>query len=236
MELCILIPAKNEEVTLSETVTILQETLSSKIKFNILVVDDYSEDGTLELLANLTEQYSNLSYVSNTSSRGVGNAIKFGLSIWKGDVIAVCMADGSDAPEDILKSYYMIDQDGYDCVFGSRFIKGGGTDEYPLLKLVLNRIFNGAVKFIFGFKYNDFTNIFKVYHRRAIVSIGPILSGGFSIGLEMSVKVLKQKLNVKIIPITWKQRTAGVSKLKLSKNIRHYTSTLIYLLRYESQQ
>ena len=81
MELCILIPAKNEEVTLSETVTILQETLSSKIKFNILVVDDYSEDGTLELLANLTEQYSNLSYVSNTSSRGVGNAIKFAWSV-----------------------------------------------------------------------------------------------------------------------------------------------------------
>lgn len=234
MELCIIIPANNEELTLTETLENIQKKLEGEITFNILVVNDHSDDGTLKLLENLTLVFPNLQYVSNQWEGGVGNAIRYGLSKWDGDIVALCMADGSDAPEDILLSYKKIQEEGYDCVFGSRFIKGVRVTNYPFIKLILNRIFNTWVRIISGNKYNDFTNIFKVYHRRAIKAISPLNSTGFSIGLEMSLKAFKRKLQIAIIPISWTQRKAGVSKLKLSKNFKLYMSTLRKSLKNES--
>jgi len=236
MELCIIIPAKNEELALTETIENLHQKLIRVVPFSILVVNDHSNDGTLELLKNLALSYSSLKHVSNKFDAGVGNAIRFGLSKWQGDIVALCMADGSDAQEDILLSYKKIKDEGYDCVFGSRFIKGGNVKKYPIIKLILNRIFNSWVRIISGYKYNDFTNIFKVYHRRSIEAISPLNSTGFSIGLEMSLKAYKRRLNIAVIPISWVQRKVGVSKLKLSKNFILYMSTLKKSLKNESAQ
>jgi dolichol-phosphate mannosyltransferase len=213
-------------LTLTETIDNIQKKLDGEIPYNILVINDHSDDGTLQLLENLSRIYSHLKFVSNEWEGGVGNAIRFGLSQWQGDIVAICMADGSDAPEDILLSYKMICDDRYDCVFGSRFIKGGQVENYPFVKYFLNRIFNNWVKIKTGINYNDFTNIFKLYHRRSIEVIYPLDSTGFSIGLEMSLKAFKRGLNIAIIPISWKQRKAGVSKLKLSENFKLYMSTL----------
>lgn len=226
MELCVIIPAKNEMLTLTETIDNIQKKLQGEIPYNILVVNDHSDDGTLQLLENLSRMYSNLKFVSNEWDGGVGNAIRFGLTQWQGDIVAICMADGSDSPEDILLSYKKICEDSYDCVFGSRFIKGGQVKNYPFVKYFLNRIFNNWVRIKTGINYNDFTNIFKLYHRRSIEVIFPLDSTGFSIGLEMSLKAFKRGLSIAIIPVSWKQRKAGVSKLKLRKNIKLYMSTL----------
>ncbi len=234
MNLCIIIPAKNEELTLAETIENLQEELNDKIPFSILVINDYSDDGTLNLLEKLASKYSNLEYISNEWEGGVGNAIRYGLSKWQGDIVSLCMADGSDAPKNILESYHKITREGYDCVFGSRFIKGGQVMNYPIIKLILNRIFNIGVRIISKNKYNDFTNIFKIYHRHAINSMLPLDSTGFSIGLEMSLKAFNENMKIAIIPISWTQRKAGVSKLKLNKNFKLYMSTLRKSLRNES--
>ena len=234
MQLCIIIPAKNEEATLIETIENLQENLNGHIPLSILVINDYSDDGTLDLLEKLASRYSNIEYLSNEGQGGVGNAIRYGLSKWQGDVVSICMADGSDNPKNILESYHKITEEGYDCVFGSRFIKGGQVTNYPFVKLILNRIFNIGVRLISKNKYNDFTNIFKVYHRRAINSILPLDSTGFSIGLEMSLKAFNKNMKIAVIPISWTQRKAGVSKLKLSKNFKLYMSTLRKSLKNES--
>lgn len=226
MELCVIIPAKNEMLTLTETIDNIQKKLKGEIPFNILVVNDHSDDGTLQLLENLSRIYSHLKFVSNEWAGGVGNAIRFGLTQWQGDIVAICMADGSDAPEDILLSYKIICEGDYDCVFGSRFIKGGKVENYPFVKYFLNRIFNNWVRIKTAINYNDFTNIFKLYHRRSIEVIFPLDSTGFSIGLEMSLKAFKRGLSIAIIPVSWKQRKAGVSKLKLSENFKLYISTL----------
>ncbi|MDB2463804.1 glycosyltransferase family 2 protein [Flavobacteriaceae bacterium] len=234
MELCIIIPANNEEHTLTKTLDNIQRELEGNIPFNILVVNDHSDDGTVNLLEYFESTFPNIKYVSNEWDGGVGNAICYGLSKWQGDIVAICMADGSDSPHDILLSYKKIIEEGYDCVFGSRFIKGGQVKNYPYIKLIFNRVFNTCVRIIYGKKYNDFTNIFKVYHRRAIEAISPLNSTGFSIGLEMSLKAFKRKLKIAVIPISWTERNAGVSKLKLSKNFKHYMSTLLKSLKNES--
>lgn len=225
MELCILIPARNEETSLPSTIVNIQEQLNEKISFNFLVINDHSTDDTLKVLEDLKVHY-NLNYINNQNDGGVGNAIRYGLKHWRGDVLAICMADNSDNPGDILKSYHLIEEGVYDCVFGSRFIKGGKTINYPVKKLILNRIFNVMVKYISSYDYNDYTNIFKVYSRKSIETIQPINSSNFSIGLEMSLKAFKSGLKIGIIPITWQQRKSGTSKLKLLSNFNQYIGTL----------
>jgi len=231
MELCILIPAKNEAGSLPSTISNIYELLNNNIHFNILVVNDHSEDNTQNIIIELSEKYKILSFVNNEFAGGVGSAIKYGLKKWKGDIVTICMADNSDSPLDIIQSYKMLIEGNYDCVFGSRFIKGSHIQNYPILKLILNRIFNNMVKLISNYDYNDFTNIFKTYNRTAINAIGPIETNGFSIGLEMSLKAFSNKLNIGIIPISWKQRTAGKSKLKLVMNINIYMSTLLKCIK-----
>ena len=77
------------------------------------------------------------------------------------------MGDGSDFPEDVVAFYRKLEE-GYDCVFGSRFVRGGRTLDYPIHKLVLNRLGNTAIRLLFTMRYNDVTNAFKMYRRRVI--------------------------------------------------------------------
>jgi dolichol-phosphate mannosyltransferase len=226
MELCILIPAKNEEESIIKTIQDIHNELINVIPFNILVINDHSDDQTESVLINLSKSITNLSYLNNEFEGGVGNAISYGLKKWKGDVIVICMADSSDSPKDILMSYNELVEGNYDCVFGSRFINGSTIYNYPFIKLLLNRLFNNLVKLFSKNNYNDFTNIFKMYSRNSIIKISPIDSKGFSIGLEMSLKGFSNNLKIKIVPISWMQRTSGQSKLNLLKNVRLYFSTL----------
>lgn len=233
MELCIIIPAKNEEGSLRSTITEINSILIGQVNFNVLVVNDHSTDSTALVLEELANEYAHINYVNNTGDPGVGNAIRFGLNIWKGDILAICMADASDSPSDVLLAYNYFVKESCDCVFGSRFIFGASVLDYPKVKLFLNRIFNNTVKILSGNKYNDYTNIFKLYSRKALEVIQPLKSEGFSIGLEMSLKSFKSGLSIAIIPISWRNRKFGKSKLNLVKNIKVYFSTLLISLRNE---
>jgi dolichol-phosphate mannosyltransferase len=236
MELCILIPAKNEENALDLTVLDIYKKLNNIIPFNVLVINDYSDDQTESVLKNLSNTLNNFSYLNNILEKGVGNAINFGLQNWKGDIIVICMADASDCPEDILFSYNKLVEESYDCIFGSRFIEGSSVSNYPFLKKILNRLFNNFVKFVSRNDYNDFTNIFKMYSRKAIHEISPIESTRFSIGLEMSLKAFSKKMKIGVIPISWKQRTSGKSKLNILMNIRIYFSILLKCMKYDKKR
>ena len=131
---------------------VLEEMSSAR---NILVINDHSNDSTENVLVNLSKKYENLEYLNNLFNSGVGNAIKFGLERWEGDIVVICMADSSDSPDDILVSYKKMIEGGYDCIFGSRFIKGSRVINYPIVKLFLNRLFNNLVMLLFRNNYND---------------------------------------------------------------------------------
>ena len=99
-------------------------------------------------------------------------AIRAGLEGVKGDVVVVYMADLSDSPEDVV-AYYRKIREGYDCVFGSRFIKGSTVENYPIVKLVCNRIVNQGIRLLFWTRFNDLTNAFKAYRTAVIRDCGP---------------------------------------------------------------
>ncbi len=125
MKLSIVIPAYNECESITETLTSLYKTLiAENIPHEILVVNDNSKDTTLEVLTELKSVIPSMVIHTNLGPNGFGYAVRFGLERFTGDVVAVMMADLSDSPEDLVAFYAKI-QEGYDCVFGSRWIKGG---------------------------------------------------------------------------------------------------------------
>jgi dolichol-phosphate mannosyltransferase len=224
----IVIPAHNEEGCIVGTIQSISHTLEEeKIAYEILVVNDNSRDRTEELLQQLTTQNSKVRYVNNYYPNGFGFAVRCGLENFQGDAVAIVMADSSDSPENIVDYYYKL-QEGYDCVFGSRFIKGGKVIDYPTHKLIVNRLANLFIQILFGLKFNDVTNAFKAYRREVIDGISPLLSHHFNLTVEMPLKAIIRRYSYTIIPITWQNRATGVSKLKLKEMGSRYLFIVLY--------
>jgi dolichol-phosphate mannosyltransferase len=230
MMLTVLIPAYNEARNLKTTITEVIKTLhNNAVEHEILVVNDNSTDTTLLELNNLCRQFSTLRYVNNNVPHGFGRAIKKGLDEYKGDAVAIYMADASDSPDDLVMFYKKI-QEGYDCVFGSRFMKGGRVKGYPVFKYVLNRIGNYLIKKVFKLEYDDITNAFKCYRRKVIEDAKPFLSNHFNITVELPVKAVIYGFSYVVVPNSWTNRKFGVSKLKIRQMFSQYLAIILFLL------
>jgi len=223
----ILIPAYNESKNILPTLNTLASKLRGEgIPFDLLVVNDNSTDDTPVVVEATRGDIPELRMVTNTPPGGLGRAIRFGLQHFDGDVLAVVMADSSDDPEDVVRCYRKIEE-GYDCVFGSRFRKGSRVTHYPPVKLVVNRIVNRVMQFMFFTPHNDLTNAFKVYRRHVIESISPLQAAHFNITIEMSLSSLIRGYRIASVPISWSGRNWGQSNLKLQEMGRRYLCTLL---------
>ena len=213
----LVIPAHNEEGSIVETIQSITNVLEEEqIDYEILVVNDNSRDRTEEILQELNDQNSKVRYINNYYPNGFGFAVRCGLENFQGDAVAIVMADCSDSPQNIV-DYYRKLQEGYDCVFGSRFIKGGKVIDYPAYKLTINRLANFFIQILFGLKFNDITNAFKAYRKHTIVGVSPLLSHHFNLTVELPLKAIVRNYSYTTIPITWSNRKTGTSKLKLKE-------------------
>lgn len=229
MKLSVVIPAHNEEGCIEGTVRGLHTRLSAEeIEHEILVVNDNSSDRTEEILRSLQHEIESLRYVNNTPPHGFGFAVRCGLDHFTGDAVAIYMADASDRPEDLVKFYRILVRDEVDCVFGSRFIRGGRTYDYPRLKLALNRAANTFVQLLFGLRYNDVTNAFKLYRRHVIDGARPLLSHHFNLTVELPLKAIVRGYSYRVVPNDWINRKAGVSKLSIEEMGSRYLFIVLY--------
>jgi dolichol-phosphate mannosyltransferase len=229
MKLSVVIPAQNEEGCLGETVTQLYRCLiSERIDHEIIVVDDHSFDRTAEIADAATVRIPTLRVLSNPYSTGFGLAVRWGLENITGDAVAIYMADASDRPEDLVVFWKTMIAERVDCVFGSRFIPGGKVIHYPQPKLVLNRITNHCIRLLFGLRYSDITNAFKLYHRRAIDGIKPILSHHFNITVELPLKAIIRGYTYSVVPNQWTNRKTGESKLRIKEMGSRYAFIVFY--------
>ncbi len=230
MKLSIVIPAYNEEKNIVAVLDELTRVIRDKyqIPHEIIVVNDNSRDDTEELVRARMETDPNVRLVNRTPPGGFGRAVRSGIEQVSGDVVVIYMADLSDDPEDVV-AYYRKIEEGYDCVFGSRFIAGAKVEKYPRFKLVVNRIVNRCIQLVFWTKFNDLTNAFKAYRVEVIRDCGPYRASHFNITLELSLSALIRKYNVAQIPISWYGRTWGSSNLKLRDMGRKYLCTLLML-------
>ena len=228
MSLSIIIPTYNEVKQLKYTIKKLQ-SLKKKIKeYELIFIDDFSNDGSYQQLVLFKKKDSRIKIFKNIK-KGLGSAIKVGIKKSKKKYVCIFMCDLSDDVNDIYKYYKAInDNKKLDAVFGTRFDKNSKVKNYPFFKLMLNRIANNVIKILFLSNYNDFTNAFKIYKKKVLLKLFPIVSENFNIFLELPLKIITRKLNYKIIPINWYGRKIGESKFK----IKEIGSKYVYILLY----
>ena len=229
MKLSIVIPAYNEEGSISKTIKELNFILrKNEISHEIIVINDNSNDKTLRILENLSKEIKTLIHFTNNGPNGFGYAIRLGLEKFSGDCVAIMMADLSDSPNDLVIFYHKMLNENLDCVFGSRFIKGGKAVGYPHFKRIINRISNFIIRILIGIKYNDTTNAFKLYKRSTIEGIKPIISPHFNLTIELPLKAIIRGYSYEIIPNSWHNRQHGISKLKIREMGSRYFFILMY--------
>jgi dolichol-phosphate mannosyltransferase len=231
MKLSIVIPAYNEEGVIENTVTAFHDELKKeRIPHEILVINDNSKDSTEKILKKLEKNIQELRHINNTPPNGFGFAVRRGLEDFSGDCVAVVMADMSDRPIDLVSYYHKMIQGNYDAVFGSRFMKGGKTIGYPKNKIFLNRLTNNIIRFLFGIKYNDTTNAFKLYRRETMEGLKPFLSHHFNLTVELPLKAIVRGYTYAVVPNYWTNRAVGQSNLKIKEMGSRYFYIILYCL------
>ena len=226
--LSVVIPARNEEGSIAPTVEHLHlELRLRKIPHEIVVVDDGSTDGTWSLLEEMARRIPEVRPVRRGAPHGFGRAVVAGLDASRGDAVVTMMGDGSDDPRDVV-TYWERLCEGWECVFGSRFIRGGAAVDYPWVKLRINRIANAVIRHLFRIRFNDTTNAFKAYRREVIDGCRPFLSPHFNLTIEIPLKAIVRGYSWTVVPITWRGRHSGSSHLRLKEMGSRYFFIMTY--------
>ena len=217
VDVSIIIPFRNEKgyaaVAVESVYNYLKKT---KIDFEIIAIDD-STDETWDILKKLEKKLNRFRAVQGWKPPGYGKALRKGFQEARGKIVIPYSGDMCESLDDVMKYIEIVNQ-GYDMALGSRFIKGGKIINYPKEKLFINRLGNFFLQILFLSKYNDFTNGFKGYSKRAFEIIKP-KANSYELGLEMALKGMRKGLKYKIIPISWIGRTSGVSKMNVKKTM-----------------
>ncbi len=184
--LSIVLPAKDEEGCIAATVEHLHVELKlHEVPHEIIVVDDNaSDDSTWAILEALKSKIPKLTPIQNNGPHAFGRAMIYGLEVMNDDAVVIMMADDV---RDVVKYWQLLNED-WDCVFGSRFMKGGGVIDW--LKLKVNRLANLFIRLLFNIKLNDTTNAFKAYRKPVIDHCKPFLLPHFNLTVEISLKAI----------------------------------------------
>jgi len=227
--LSVVIPTLNEELCIASTVEHLHVELALRgVPHEIVVVDDGSSDKTWAVLTTLQSRMPELSPYQNPGPHGFGRAIIWGLDRAKGDAVVIMMGDESDDCRDAVLYWQKLNE-GYDCVFGSRFMPGGGVIDYPPLKFFLNRLANYFIRQLFRIKLNDTTNAFKGYRKEAIDGCRPLIAPHFNLTVELPLKAIVRGYSWTTVPVTWRNRRTGIAKLKIKEMGSRYLFICMYV-------
>jgi dolichol-phosphate mannosyltransferase len=228
-KLSVVIPARDEEGCVASTVEHLHLELGlHEVPHEIVVVDDGSTDRTWSILQELCRRVPELVPTQNPGPHGIGRAIAPGLDRATGDAVAVMMADESDDCRDAVR-YWRTLNEGWECVFGSRFVPGGGVIDYPWTKYRLNRLANLFIRLLFGIPLNDTTNAFKAYRATAIRGCQPLIAPHFNILVELPLKCIVRGYSWTVVPITWRNRRTGTAKLRIKEMGSRYLFIIFYV-------
>lgn len=226
----VVVPARDEEESLPETLREIYTAFSAvAIPHEIVVVDDGSKDATWTVLQSLKAEIPTLIPVQNPGPHGFGRAIIYGLNRMRGDAVVIMMADASDSPIDAIHYWRLLNDQGYECVFGSRFIRGSKVVDYPRVKLFVNRLANLFIKLLFRIPLNDTTNAFKAYRRTTIEGCRPLMAPHFNLTVEIPLKAIVRGYSWVVTPISWQNRKHGAAKLKIKEMGSRYFFICAYV-------
>ncbi len=231
MKASLIIPFKNEREYAALTMATAFDFLTERGQdFELVAVDD-SSDGTYEILEEFRRSHDNVVLIKGGDPPGYGKALKRGFAAATGDIVMPFNGDLCDSLDDVM-SYIRHIEGGYDMVFGSRYMGGGKILDHPSAKVVLSRLGNLFLQKLFGVECSDITNTFKAYRRDVLEDVGP-QSDGYDLGLETALKAFKKGYKYITVPVVWKGRVYGASKMVVAKSMAtHLKTSLRIWLRY----
>jgi len=233
MKSIIIIPTYNEKENIEK---LIEEIRKLNKDFRILIIDDNSPDGTGRIADRLARKYSEVSVIHRSAKLGLGTAYIIGFKYAlenNYDLIFTMDADFSHQPR------YLIDllekAKEYDLVIGSRYVKDGQIQNWPLHRLILSRGANFFVRMVTRIPIFDSTGGFNCYRKEVLekIDLNTIISDGYAFQIEMKYKLWKKGFSIKEIPVTFIERARGTSKI--SKRIIFQAFFLIWKLRKRGQ-
>lgn len=217
MKTIVILPTYNEKENIRKIVPLILQTIKG---INILIVDDNSPDNTGEIADKLSKKYPGRVFVLHRQEKnGLGKAYIAGFK-WafkkNYDVIIQMDADFSHDPKYIHAMLREINQN--DLVIGSRYIKGGGTKDWGIIRQIISRGGNLYSKIILGLPINDLTGGFKCWRAKLLkkMDLSQVTSSGYCFQIEMNYKAHKSGARIKEIPIIFVDRVLGNSKMSKS--------------------
>ena len=219
MKALVIIPTYNEIENISE---IVPQVFALNPKTHILVVDDNSPDGTAQKVQEMQTKYSEqLHLLSRAGKQGLGKAYLAGFQ-WAldhhYDLVIEMDADFSHRPEDLVKVIAAAQNPQVDFVIGSRYVPGGETVNWSLLRKLISRGGSLYSRLILGFPIRDWTGGFNAWKSSVLLTMGldRIQSNGYSFQIELKYKASKNGFKVQEVPIVFADRRVGQSKMNLS--------------------
>jgi len=216
LEKIVIIPTYNEKENIA---AIIQAIFSLKENFHILVIDDTSPDGTAQIVRDLQSKYPLQLYLEERKGKlGLGTAYIFGFkwAVEKGfQFIFEMDADFSHNPTDLRRLYETCKFDGADVAIGSRYIKGGGTVNWPKNRILLSKGGSLYTRLITWMPVKDTTAGFVCYKKKVLESINldEIRFLGYAFQIEMKFAAWKLGFKIKEVPIIFMDRKYGISKM-----------------------
>ena len=218
--LSVVIPVYNEGENVVPTLRGVVEHTHMR-PLEVLVVHDFDEDTTVPVVKRLQAEIPELRLHRNTLGRGVLNAMKSGLRAARAAYVVVTMGDGSDDANDIDRMYELA-RAGADVVAGSRYMRGGRQLGGPLLKRTMSRTAGLSLHWLGGVPVHDATSNFRLYSKRLLNQVTIESTGGFELGIELTVKAHLLGMRVAEVPTTWRDRTVGQSRFRLWQWLPRY--------------
>lgn len=228
MDISIVLPAYQEAENLKSILPRLQDVLQKRdLQYEILVIDTMDPMDESEKVC----EENNVRYIRRENGNLYGDAIRTGFQKGKGKLLVIMDADGSHNPEDILRFYDEMKDGKYNLIIGSRYCKGGYTDNNFILRF-MSYVLNLTYRVLFGLKVKDVSDSFRMYRTEDLRKI-TLECDNFDIVEEILIKLHFQidGFSAKEIPISFNKRVAGESKRDLVKFIFSYLKTIKKLMR-----
>jgi dolichol-phosphate mannosyltransferase len=231
MSIAIVIPTVNEKENIELLLPKIFEVLQSRcLQGWILIVDDGSQDGTVEVAERLGEATKKVYVIKRPKKMGLGSAYKdgFRLALAQGSEGVVEMdADLSHDPA-YLPIFFAKVLEGYDLVVGSRYVMGGSIAEWSAPRRIISRAANMLARLLLGLAIKDCTSGYRAYSARALIAVGldSVRSDGYAFQVEMVMRCQRAGLRICEVPIKFVNRSRGASKLTLIEMLRFLSSTI----------
>ena len=212
----VIIPTYNEK---ENAENIIRAVFGLDKKFNILIIDDGSPDGTAQIVKNLQKEFTDrLFLIERTGKLGLGTAYITGFkwAIENGyDYIFEMDADFSHNPQDLPRLYNACAIDGNDVAIGSRYVSGVNVVNWPMGRVLMSYFASKYVRIVTGMKINDTTAGFKCYRRKVLetINLDKIRFKGYAFQIEMKFTAYKYGFKIVEVPIIFINRVLGTSKM-----------------------